>query len=207
MGDCQEVNVPRYEFRVFAPDLSRIAACMRQLGDVTGRRQSMETYLLSWTAGDFGVKIRDHRIEIKERLDTAGFLERWKPKCRQPFPLSSSFLHQELLPALGISVVETGGTRIGEDFLLEALLKPHPEVRQVQVDKRRVFVQFNQCRAEYVGLSVEGTFLQSAAVEAEKREPVLEAIARLGLDPACNTSYPRQLSDVADLKDETRLPR
>jgi hypothetical protein len=89
-------------------------------------------------------------------------------------------------------------TLIDERMLVEQILPSSSEISSVRVRKKRFLVVIELCRVEYGELLIEDRSLQTAAIEHEAAEKVLQLKEMLGLVAAENTSYMKHLEQIVD---------
>src|SRR5215207_37390 len=188
--------VPRWEWRVFGPDLGAAEDAFAAL--TPGPAQdSDELYLLS--AANSNVKVRDDLLDIKllREVDADG-LERWEPVLKQGFPLPAAQV-PAVLDALGIPLpprLAREAYTLGQ--LLAELVERSGQARAVRVHKRRVRYRLGGCMAELADLEVGGQPVRTSAIESDDPAAVLAAVRQVGLDGQGNTSYPRGLAALVD---------
>jgi len=110
-----------------------------------------------------------------------------------------------MLPALGV----TAALEIPEyarEGLLAQVVRPHQDLKAVPVTKQRRFFTVNGCMAELADVVIDGEVFQTAALEAEKPEVVIETKRRLGLDKFENVSYVRAVKHVIGMKRCAAMP-
>lgn len=189
--------VPRWEWRVFAKDLAPMLAAG---GVALEGRDSVrhEVYFLSANSRD-NVKVRDNRLEVKRLCETnSDGLELWTPALTARFPIAYERLHA-LWDAWRVPAPEHAGGLRSLSNLLNDCVSHIPSVRTVIATKERARFAVGDCRGEHVVLWIDGTRLESIAVEDEDPSRVLAAAHRLGLTRMPNTSYPRALKAALGL--------
>jgi exopolyphosphatase/guanosine-5'-triphosphate,3'-diphosphate pyrophosphatase len=180
------VIVPRWEWRTFGEEFGeaeeRFAALRPE-----GVEESDELYLLS-PGGGASVKVRGGLMDLKrlERVGDDG-LEQWRPVLKAPFPLPAEDAGT-VLQALG---VEPRLERAG--YTLDQLLEEAPDLRTVEVHKRRQRYTVDGCMAELSEFGVEGATTRTIAVESEDAELVTATVRELGLASRRNVNVPRGL--------------
>jgi exopolyphosphatase/guanosine-5'-triphosphate,3'-diphosphate pyrophosphatase len=162
---------PRWEWRCFGasedPFLARTPERVAE---------SDERYLLS-RESDAGVKVRDGKVDVKQRLEVAADgLERWTPVLKTAFPLSAADADLVLttLQAAGPPPVRGAET-------LDELAAGRPDLMAVDVHKSRVHYVVDGCMAELTELRTEHGTTRTIAVEAEDPARVRAAVRGLGL--------------------------
>jgi exopolyphosphatase/guanosine-5'-triphosphate,3'-diphosphate pyrophosphatase len=130
-------------------------------------------------------------MDIKElqRVDDFG-LEQWAPLLKAPFPLSPEVV-ASMAAALGVP--EPPPASYSLDALLADVVAPNPDLRAVEVHKRRTRFQVGGCRAELTDVDTDRYRVRTIAVEAEDSSRVVAALRDLGLAPRPNLHYGRAL--------------
>jgi exopolyphosphatase/guanosine-5'-triphosphate,3'-diphosphate pyrophosphatase len=184
--------VPRWEWRCFGEHFGAAEAAFAALAPEQVV-ESSEVYLLS-AAGSDVVKVRAELLDIKhlQQVDDDG-LEQWMPVLKTPFPLTSADMNA-VTAALGVSA-STAAARTADslDVLLRELVDPNPELRAVEVSKRRVRYTIGGCLAEVTDVRTERASTRSIAIESEDPRRVTATLRDLGLVPRPNVNYARGL--------------
>ena len=185
----------RFEFRVWAEDLSGVVSRLRLAADAGPTRESDEIYLAAATTVEVNVKVRAGLLDIK-LLDTIqdGF-ERWRPIDKRGFPLPAAWLRQTLFPLWRLEPQLERGEYALDEFITEVTARD-ARLAAVTVHKLRHALSFDGCIAEVADVAVDGLPLQTAAIEAADLEALRTAVDRIGLAASDNTSYPRIIHDV-----------
>jgi hypothetical protein len=180
---------PRYEFRVFAPDLSLMEARIRTLAPLGRYRESLETYLLVPGRNEVNLKLRDGALELKQLIERRWGLEQWRPGFRLDLPADGRALagHLKDLVNLGQGLDE-GGPQDAEGFVA-LLAEAQPGVATASLFKKRFGFVLDDCLAEVVEVLINGARLTSVALESERPRAVLALREKLGMDGWDNLSY------------------
>ena len=180
---------PRYEFRVFAPDLSWMEGRIRTLAPLGRYRESLETYLLVPGRTDANLKIRDGALELKRLIERRWGLEQWRPDFRLDLPADAQALaeHLKILGDLGHGSDESGPRDV-ED-LVALLADAQPGVAAASLFKKRFGFELDDCLAEVVEVLINGARLMSVALESEQPRAVLALREKLGMEGWDNVSY------------------
>jgi exopolyphosphatase / guanosine-5'-triphosphate,3'-diphosphate pyrophosphatase len=189
--------VPRWEWRTFGERFGPADELLAELA-TTDPLESDELYLLSSSAPDANVKVRDDVMDVKvlREVDADG-LQRWEPTMKEPFPLAAEVVGR-VFDALGLA---TPALR-GEGYGLGELVEPHGAIRAVRLHKRRRRFTIDGCAGESTDVETEGRSTRSVAVESEDAAAVVTAVRALRLDPFVNTSYPRGLAALLEDRGE-----
>jgi exopolyphosphatase/guanosine-5'-triphosphate,3'-diphosphate pyrophosphatase len=187
--------VPRWEWRTFGDDFG---PAEEKFDAMTPERvqESDEIYVLS-TEGDASVKVRDALMDVKhlETVNDDG-LEQWIPVLKVEFPLVASDA-ATLFAALGVP--GSAGEILSLDELL-ATVQTTPELRWVDVHKRRARYTVGGCMAELSEISADGHATRTIAIELEDPALVNAAVHDLGLGDRPNTCMARGLKALVDFR-------
>jgi exopolyphosphatase / guanosine-5'-triphosphate,3'-diphosphate pyrophosphatase len=190
-------NIPRWEWRTFGesfgPAEERLAAMTPDKV-----QESDETYLLS-TQSDASVKIRDGLMDVKhlEAVNDDG-LEQWLPVMKGEFPLSAADA-ASVLAELGMPTMQLDRETYALDQLVGEVLSQRPELRAVDVSKRRTHFTVGGAMTELSDLTVDGRPTRTIAIELTDPAVVIAAVRELGLADRPNTCMARGLKALAGL--------
>jgi exopolyphosphatase/guanosine-5'-triphosphate,3'-diphosphate pyrophosphatase len=180
--------VPRWEWRTFGEDFGPAEA---QFAALTPEKvqESDEIYVIS-TRGDASVKVRDALMDVKhlEKVNDDG-LEQWIPVLKSEFPLDVGDA-VTLLAELGVAGSPAETLTLDE---LLGTVEAAPELRPVDVHKRRARYTVGGCMAELSAITADGRATRTVAVELEDPELVISAVRELGLVERPNTCMARGL--------------
>jgi exopolyphosphatase / guanosine-5'-triphosphate,3'-diphosphate pyrophosphatase len=186
--------VPRWEWRAFGRSFGPAEERFEAL---TPERvqESDELYLVSRTA-DENVKVRDELLDVKqlEHVNADG-LEQWTPVLKAEFPVPAEQV-TAVLERLGVTV-DLSRDAYSLDELLGEVVQASPDLRAVQVHKRRQRYTIGGCMSELTDLHTDVGDTRTVAVESEDAAGVIAAVRDLGLDGLSNTSFPRGLKALA----------
>jgi len=180
---------PRFEFRTFAQDFGLVVEKMRKLSPVEKIRESSEVYIMSTGNNENNTKIRDNLMDIKVLVKEEKGLEQWNPRMKGEFPMKTSIIQNEVLPAFGVNVPDFKRTVYTLDQYLEEIIRPHPQLVAVNVFKRRFAFTINNCIAEHANVLVNGAAIQTVNIESVEIDAILEAKKMLGLLEYENVNY------------------
>ena len=182
--------VPRWEYRwmdrTLPVDPARAERWRAAPVSVTG-----ETYLVSFRT-PHNAKIRGGELDLKrlERISEDG-IERWTPVLKTTFPLDAAAF-REVCGAWGVPV--PGPDRAPRTLAdLSRFVDAQPDLRRVELVKRRRRVERMPCPGEFVEIAVADRHWVSLAFESEDPELVRAVLVQLGLDPRQNLNYPAAL--------------
>jgi exopolyphosphatase / guanosine-5'-triphosphate,3'-diphosphate pyrophosphatase len=180
--------VPRWEWRTFGDEFG---PADDKFASLTPERvqESDEVYVLS-TEGDASVKVRDELMDVKhlEHVNEDG-LEQWIPVLKSGFPLAAADV-ATLFAALGVPGSPEG--TITYDELL-AMIEATPQLRFVNVHKRRARYTVGGCMSELSEIAADGDTTRTIAVELEDPALVINAVRDLGLGDRENTCMAKGL--------------
>ncbi len=155
-------------------------------------RHSAEVYILSKNSMD-NTKIRDMLMDIKTLRQVNGEkLEQWFPVMKAGFPLDRGVLG-DVFTAWKASLPSLARDAYGYEEFLSELVKPHADLRMVQVEKERHGFMINGCIVEIANLKFDGTPIRTVAVEMEDPAAVGRTVRELGLDGFENVNYLKAL--------------
>jgi len=194
----------RYEFRAFARDFGLVEDRLRDRAEPSRIVESHELYIVTARNDVSNIKIRDGRLDIKQRLDTQQRLERWTPVLKRELPLVKESDAGLLVDALGLDIGAEALRGLSLPDLLTQQVFPRSDLGAARVFKQRFGFMVQGCQCEIVNLSVNGAWLRSCCVESENTEAVLALIAELGLNAYDNTHYALAVRRVLGL-DRDRL--
>ncbi len=183
--------VPRWEWRTFD---DHFGAADDLLAALTPQRvrSSSDLYFLS-AHGDASVKVRDGLMDIKHllRVDDDG-LELWTPVLQTGFPLSHDDV-SIVLTTLGVEDVTLRRTSYTVDELVDELIRPHPDLRTVEVHKRRAHYEVEECIIESTEVDVDLATTRSLGIESPDPSLVWRTVGALGLADRRNVNVARGL--------------
>ena len=181
------ISLPRWEWRIFAHDLSRHRA-LRDACVLAVDSPQMDTYLLSRRATD-SVKVRDGALQIQSLLERSpDGLERWSMRYTAPFPLTATDL-AVVYAAWGLTEAAPKVSRCGPDALRTQIVSRHPDLRAVDVHKQRTRIEVCGCAGEQVALLIDGAPWESLAFASTNPSLVLAAVTSLGHRAQENEPY------------------
>ena len=182
--------VPRAEFRVFGHGLiAGIGARIWNGKTVLSQARTMptETYVLSRQTSAANVKVRDGLLDIKVKTgETPEGYEVFQPRGKFQFPVGREEL-AAILAHLQVTAALEAQTYSFEDFV--ALVRRHPDLAAVQVDKTRHGFTIDGAICEYAEVYFNGALLESACVESADYAVMRDVIDGLGLASLPNVNY------------------
>ena len=191
--------IPRFEFRVFAYNLTVQTEKLYQWGTVEGREEQEVTYLITADNYNHSITVCDGRLSIQYLIQKKNGLEQWRPIFQAGFPLAASELRWELFTSLNTIAPHLEYERYDLEPFWTQLIQPHPHIQIVSVVKHRLHFNCDACRVEASNLWVNGNPIQTLAIEHEDDEIVQRLRRKLGLEIYENVSYPLALEHMMDL--------
>ena len=182
---------PRYEFRVWAPDLAAVRRKLEQLASAK-ETKSQETYLISSATEKCNAKIRDGLMDIKVLVGEDRGLEQWKPILKAGFPLDRSVIAAKVFPNLQLPAPALGKSAYALREFLDEVMRSQPGIAVVEVSKTRYQFNIGPCAAEYAQVTLSGVPQDTVAAESVDPDAVLELVKNLGISDR-NTSYIREI--------------
>lgn len=189
---------PRYEFRVWAENLSAAREQLQRLGGSPSVTESEEMYLVSAATDKCNAKIRAALMDIKVLVAVERGLEQWKPVMKGSFPLDSSAIAAQLFPSLELTRPPLAKSAYGLEEFLEEVVRPHPAITIADVRKTRYQFKIGNCATEYAQIVISGVPRDTVAVESVDADAVVKLVQQLGIDGA-NTSYIHEIKQVMGL--------
>ena len=119
-------------------------------------------------------------------------LEQWIPVMKAAFPLTTADV-EFVLSALRVAAPRTAPAASTPAEFVDELVRTSPDVRAVEVHKRRERFTFRGCLAELTDVRTRDAATRTLAIESEDAVRVSAAVHELGLDDQPNVSFPRGL--------------
>lgn len=179
----------RYEFRAFAADLGHVSERLAQIASAVQREAGQETYVVSRLHTGANVKLRDGNLDVKRLEVREGVFEQWRPVLHAPLPISRELWREQVATLLGVTLEEEMPAQLAAKEILSIAARA-PELRAVEIHKKRTKFIHADGLSEHVQLAVCGAKMQSAAVESAKIDAALRLLKHAMLEGFTNTSYP-----------------
>lgn len=185
---------PRYEYRVFAPDLRGLRALLKERGEAEDGETRQDVYILAPTLSGAGLKIRAGLLDLKVLDDHAGPYQLWLPIASARLPVPVAILAEEFLAPLRLELPLPDAGELDQADLLD-IVEQTRGVRALRVGKRRQrFAIDGNVLAEWTALTFpDHPPFQTVALEGPDPDRLAGTVEALGLEPARNTSYPSYL--------------
>src|SRR5262245_33022592 len=171
--------IPRWEWRTFG---DRFGGAEDRLAALSPGRvqESDELYLVS-VQSDASVKIREGLMDVKHLEEVNGDgLERWRPVMKAAFPLPATNV-AAVLATLRMAAPSLVRATYTLDELLAEVIRPHEDLRAVEVHKKRRHYTVGGCMTELTEMRVGQGTTRTIAVESEDPARVLATVHDLGL--------------------------
>ena len=192
--------VPRAEFRVFGKDIiegvvEHMWCCKATL--FKARVMPAETYILSKKTNEANVKARDGLLDIKTKTgETPEGFEIFQPRGKFQFPVKREEL-AEILRNLQVEIaLDTDGYTFDEFC---DMVRAHPELTLVTVEKMRYGFSVNGVICEYAKVWFNGALVETACCESENYEAMKGAVEALGIAELPNTNYLKAAKKVVGM--------
>lgn len=200
-----EESRPRFEFRSFGQQFDNAHYRMRRLSvpvpEAVWERQSEETYILSRTNDVNNTKIRNGKMDIKTYIQTVDGLEQWNPLMKGEFPIHRSTLIDEVIPAFQVEMSLPDGEAFTLDEFL-ALVRAHPELQAVRVNKQRFGYMVNDTICEYGHVLINGARVSTINSESTELADIHQTIVDVGLEGVENINYLQAIKRVIGMIDK-----
>jgi hypothetical protein len=189
--------IARWEWRTFGAAFGEAEARINTFPKDKVRTSS-EVYILSRMSMD-NTKIRDMLMDIKTlRQVNEDKLEQWYPVMKAGFPLTGEILNEVFRAWKVVPPVYRRDTYSYDQFLDE-LVKPHPDLMAVGVEKERHGFSVNGCIVEMADLKFDGRPVRTVAVEMEDPARVMATVRELCLERFENVNYLKALKRFAGM--------
>ncbi|MDD3807573.1 MAG: hypothetical protein PHE86_06020 [Candidatus Marinimicrobia bacterium] len=188
---------PRWEWRIFAKDLSSITKSLTDFPSITFQK-SHEIYLISEQCTK-NIKIRHNMLDIKKLLavNKCGF-EQWIPSLKAPFPLQEDVL-ASLFQALSIPHQPKKASQLSMSDLLERI-KSYDHITLIFIEKARKRFVLYDCFAEYSHIVCNGSPCETIALEHEDDNLLYQSLQKMGWDSLKNKNYLSFLKELIKVK-------
>ena len=200
-----EESKPRFEFRSFGQQFDHAHYRMGRLSvpvpEAVWERQSEETYILSRTNDVNNTKIRNGKMDIKTYIQTVDGLEQWNPLMKGEFPIRRSTLVDEVIPAFQVEMSLPDGDAFTLDEFL-ALVRAHPELQAVRVNKQRFGYMVNDTICEYGHVLINGARVSTINSESTELADIHQTIVDVGLEGVENINYLQAIKRVIGMIDK-----
>ena len=180
---------PRFEYRVWAPDLTELAGRLAMHCTPGGVRISEETYLIH-PRTDLNIKIRAETLDIKQLVRTQQGFQLWNPILKEAFPIPASSA-AAVMEYLAETPPTPEHAPLGIDEFLARAVETGTAVATV-AKQRNGFLQ-EGCILEFAEVTINGSGIHSVAIESEDLDTALAVADRLGINELPNESYQRAI--------------
>ena len=176
---------PRWEYRVWDPELDGFHSRLQAVCVPSGVRTSEETYVVG--ALNLNVKIRFDVLDVKRLIDVEQGFQLWTPTFKSGFPLSAESIDEVLGDLLGPHSPASKDAYEMEEFLH---LARSSGAIVAKASKHRHGFSYRDSLLEFAEVTIDGSALQSVAVESADLTTAVEVAMELGIDRLPNESYP-----------------
>jgi hypothetical protein len=190
---------PRFEFRSFAQNFGIVEEKIRILSAVENIRQSSEIYILSAKNDTHNTKIRNDVLDIKALIQKKKGLEQWQPFMKQAFPISAEMIAEKILPVYQVQHTKLKLIDYSMRQWLDDIVRPHPELLSVHVNKLRFAFSINNCIVEIAEVLINGAFIKTVAVESVDIDEILRVKKLVNLHEYENINYLLALKRITGL--------
>ncbi len=199
------ISKPRFEFRTFGRSFEDAAYLMSRLStpvpEKVWERTSEEIYIISRTNDVNNTKIRDGKMDIKTFVQEIDGLEQWNPLMKGEFPMKAEMLEKEVFPAFKVDMPKLEKEEYTiEEFL--AIVKNHPDLQAVSVEKERYGYMVNDTICEYANVWINGAMVVTVNSESTELDDIKKTIADLGLEGIENINYLQAAKRVIGMIDK-----
>ena len=200
-----EISKPRFEFRTFGRDFTDAAYIMTRLSipvpEKVWERTSKETYIISRTNDVNNTKIRDGKMDIKTFVTAVDGFEQWNPLMKGAFPMKSEQLAKEVFPAFKVEMPALEDRNYELEEFLE-IVKAHPDLLAVSVEKERFGYMVNDTICEYANVWINGAMVTTVNSESTEVEDIKKTINDLGLEGVENINYLQAIKRIVGMNDK-----
>ena len=184
--------IPRWEFRSFQTDFGKAEELIQQ-HEATRIRESSEVYILSQKSND-NTKVRDELMDIKTplRISAQTKLEQWTVLMKAGFPIHINELAL-VYKAFGLQMPYCERDEYTYQQYIEKLIKPNPNLRMVNVYKKRFGYLIDECLVEIAEVKFDEIQKKTIAVEHMDPELVQKTVMKLELSQFENINYIKEM--------------
>ncbi len=200
-----EISKPRFEFRTFGRDFEEAAFLMARLSVPVPKkvwiRTSQEIYIVSKTNDINNTKIREGKMDIKTFIRDVDGLEQWNPLMKGEFPMKSELLKKNVFPAFQVELPELEKEEYSlAEFL--AIVKNHPDLQAVAVEKERYGYMVNDTICEYAHVWINGAMTSTVNSESTEIDDIKKTMKDLGLEGEENINYLQAVKRITGMIDK-----
>jgi hypothetical protein len=191
MSDAIPFNLPRWEWRTFAPSLGGLRE--RLHGTAGPDFQETREIRLLCHGSMHDVLIHPAGIQLKWRKQVGpGGLELWDSVLHSAFPCPSRILIG-LFGDLGLPAPHLDRSFYTQTQLLQEVLEQHPDLRVVDIEKRSQTFLLDGASCELTELHADQVTVEAFSIEHEDPGLALQVLRHLGFQARTNISYPQGL--------------
>jgi len=185
------VLIPRWEWRTFAPAQDG-ARALQDMGIRLGSSDHREISLVCLSSSH-DVTIRDRRLALKWRKQVGQEgLELWDVVLDAAFPCAQETVRR-LFEAWDIALPALHRPVYAMDALLDEVIRTHPNLRVVDIEKHAEYFAVEGARCEWAHLLANQIPCECLFIEHEDPSLTLQVVRQLGLQAQPHASYPTGL--------------
>ena len=194
-----DITAPRFVFRTFGHKLAKYQEKMAMLSipvpnDIQVRIFD-EIYIISKTADNTNVKVKNNKLDVKKLIQTKDNLEKWETIKKQNFPISNQLLINEIFPALNVDSPVFDDDNLDKKQFID-IVKQHDGLLVVPVQKQRHAYIINLSICEFAQVIIGNEYLNSVSVESADVVEVQKTIHDLNLNSFENINYIQAIKRV-----------
>jgi hypothetical protein len=164
-------------------------------------RTSEEIYIISRTNDINNTKIRDGKMDIKTFVQEKDGLEQWNPLMKGEFPMKAEMLNNDVFPAFMVEMPMLDDREYTlEEFL--QIVKEHPDLLAVTVEKERFGYMVNDTICEYANVWINGAMVVTVNSESTEIDDIKKTIKDLGLNGVENINYLQAVKRIVGMTDK-----
>lgn len=202
-GTSVPVSLPRWEWRTFGDDLTRLAR--RLDAPELGRGRWADEVHLVCLQSSHHAWIQRGTLEMRWRKEVGfGGFELWDPIIRTALPFDPDAVAR-MFAAWGLGWNGGGHALADVNAFLDAVERSSPAVCAVRLARRRERTAIDgvECSLETLTTGPE-SWWQSLAIEHEDPNVVTHALGRLGLEAGDNVNFIQGLKQAFHLNGDRR---
>lgn len=172
----------RFEYRIFVPRAEELERSMRENLEPEGHDEKRDLYLVDPARLALNLKLAGDVLEVKERVQVDGALERWQPAGEYPFPLSPEA--RSLFGSLPDRAAEDPHALVAHCESMGYRVAPVMKDRDSYLRS-----EAEEILGEVGHLTADGQEVDTVALESESAPALRKWVEKLGLDGHPNRSY------------------
>ena len=194
MNLATPLDIPRWEWRTFAPSLANLSAFLPVGADVRCEDAHEICFLCPCSLHE--VLIRGHVLQLRWRKQVGPEgLELWDTVFHSAFPIPAEVVLR-LFEVWGTPAPHLLRPDYSEAQFLQEVVPECPDLRAVHIHACSKSFFLDGAGCQLIELSTNQGKLDCFCIEHEDPGLALQVIRRLGLQPWANTSYPQGLKSA-----------